>query len=135
MQYFTISELTRSQTAKALHIDNFPTPEAVDNMEVLINECLDHIRELWGKPIYVTSGYRCPELNKAVKGKATSQHLKGEAADITTGNIDDNKKLFNLIVGNINGIVYDQLIDESGYQWLHISYKAERNRMQILHLK
>lgn len=94
--------------------------------------CLDPIRELWGKPIGVNSGYRSPELNRAVGGKTTSQHQRGEAADITTGSVEGNRKLFELI--QASGIEFDQLIDENGYKWLHVSYVSRGNRKQVLHL-
>ena len=98
MKYFSISELTYSTKAKELHIDNTPFSYAiVDNLTNLIENLLDPIRDAWGKPLHVNSGYRCPALNKAVGGKPTSQHLKGEAADITAGSKAENKKLFEMI--------------------------------------
>lgn len=135
-KYFTISELCRSSIAESRHIDNHPTPEAVDNMELLI-ELLDKIREQWGAPIKVNSGYRCPKLNEAVKGAKSSQHMSGQAADITVGSKDKNKKLFKLIEGmhQSGEIEYDQLIDEYNYSWIHISFRREGNRNRILHLK
>lgn len=132
MKYFTISELTKSSTAKAFNIDNTPTPEVVDNLEYLIDNLLDPIREAWGKPIYINSGYRCEELNKIVKGVKKSQHLKGQAADITTKSIEGNKQLFDLI--RTGGFIFDQLIDEAKYTWVHVSYNHQKNRRQILHL-
>lgn len=106
MRYFTISELTHSDKAKELHIDNTPfSYSIVDNLSNLIENLLDPIRDAWGKPLNVNSGYRCPALNKAVGGKPTSQHLKGEAADITTGSKAENKKLFEMI--KESGLVYD----------------------------
>lgn len=131
MRYFTINELTRSETARARGIDNRPDEAARRNLEALTEKVLDPLREAWGKPITVNSGYRSAALNKAVGGKATSQHLKGEAADITTGNKADNERLFKLILDM--GLPFDQLIDEKGYSWLHVSY-GPRNRRQILKL-
>ena len=135
MTYFSISELTHSDKARELHIDNTPfSYTIVDNLTNLIDNLLDPIREAWGKPIHVNSGYRCPALNKAVGGKPTSQHLKGEAADITTGSKAENKKLFEMIKDS--GLVYDQLIDEYGFSWVHISLKKDgKNRKQIIALK
>lgn len=105
-------------------------------MELLI-ELLDKIREQWGAPIKVNSGYRCPKLNEAVKGAKSSQHMTGQAADITVGSKDKNKKLFKLIEGmhQSGEIEYDQLIDEYNYSWIHISFRREGNRNRILHLK
>lgn len=96
MEFFTIKELTRSTTAEARKIDNTPTPEAEANLTELINKVLDPLRRAYGKPITVTSGYRSPRLNAAVGGVKTSQHRKGQAADITAGSPEENKRLFDL---------------------------------------
>lgn len=97
----------------------------------LIDAVLDPVRRIWGRPITVNSGFRCPALNAAVRGVANSQHLTGEAADITTGSREGNRELFEKI--SQSGVPFDQLIDESGYSWIHISYSG-RNRRQVLHL-
>lgn len=133
MKYFTINELIRSDTARIKCIDNPPSTDIVAALTRLIYNILDPIRERWGNPIRVNSGYRCPVLNKAVKGSVTSQHLKGEAADITTGSKEGNKKLFELI--QTLDLPFDQLIDEKNYSWLHISHRKDNNRRQVLHLK
>lgn len=132
MKYFTITELCKSQTAKMYGIDNHPSPEVVDNLEVLINECLDNIRELWNRPIFINSGYRCKELNDKVKGSKTSDHLKGMAADITVGSKEANRRLFDLILAS--NIKFKQLINESDYSWIHISYDKSNLKMQVLEL-
>ena len=93
---------------------------------------LDKIRERYGKPIVVTSGYRCPELNKAVGGVKSSQHVKGEAADLVGENKAETKKIFEIAkeIGN-----YDQLLFETnkaGSVWVHISYKASGNRKMCI---
>ena len=129
-KYFTIDELCRSGTADRLGIKNVPSADVKEKLEVLINELLDPVREAWGKPIRVNSGYRCPQLNKAVGGVANSQHLKGEAADITTGSTWENKALFELIRKKYE---FDQLIDESRFTWVHVSF-VKKNRRQVLHL-
>lgn len=126
MKYFTIKEL--SSTNKI--INNVPNSSVINNLTALVDNVLDAARELYDKPIKINSGYRSPELNKAVGGVSNSQHILGEAADITTGTKEGNKVLFNLIRENLK---FDQLIDEKDYTWLHISYK-QRNRNQILHL-
>ena len=136
MSYFTIKELTNSQTARKLGIDNTPTPEIRVKLNTLIS-ALDQIREQYGKPITVTSGYRCPELNKSVGGAVNpdgtpkSQHCKGEAADLIGENKSETKKIFEIAkeIGN-----YDQLLFETnkgGSVWVHISYKATGNRKII----
>lgn len=132
MKYFTVSELIRSDTAQQKGIDNTPPPAIKVKLTSLINNLLDPIREAWDGPISVNSGYRCPVLNKAVGGVPTSQHQKGEAADITVGSPELNRQLFDLIAtGDFD---FDQLIDESHYSWIHISFAAGKNRHQILHL-
>lgn len=131
MKYFTIDELCQSATARARGIDNTAPAEVTENLRALTVNLLDPVRELYGCPIIVNSGYRCPELNKAVGGAASSQHVKGQAADITTGKTGANKVLFDMI--RASDLPFDQLIDESGYSWIHISY-SPRNRRQILHL-
>lgn len=132
MKYFTVSELIRSDTAQQKGIDNTPPPAIKVKLTSLINNLLDPIREAWEDPITVNSGYRCPVLNKAVGGVPTSQHQKGEAADLTVGSPELNQQLFDLIAkGDFD---FDQLIDESNYGWVHISYSAGKNRHKILHL-
>ena len=132
MKYFTIHELTHSDTAHQKGIDNTPPPTIKVKLTSLINNLLDPIREAWEDPITVNSGYRCPVLNKAVGGVPTSQHQKGEAADLTVGSPELNQQLFDLIAkGDFD---FDQLIDESHYGWVHISYSAGKNRHKILHL-
>ncbi|WP_417007115.1 D-Ala-D-Ala carboxypeptidase family metallohydrolase [Alistipes putredinis] len=130
-EFFTKSELTRSDTARILKIDNTPTPEASAALDALMWNALDPIRRMWGKPIIVNSGYRCPKLNAAIGGSATSQHMKGEAADITAGDPTKNKELFDMIAQS--AIPFDQLIDEKNYRWIHVSYRPN-GRRNILHL-
>ena len=123
--------MTRSAEALRRGIDNTPPPEVEVRLNTLIAQLLDPVRELWGGPVTVNSGFRCPLLNSVVGGVPSSQHVKGEAADITVGSPEDNRKLFELI--RTSGLAFDQLIDERNYAWIHVSYSAE-NRCQILHL-
>ena len=134
MKYFTIQELTKSATASRKGINNTPDESVKRNLNLLVDNILDPLREAWGEPIIVTSGYRCGRLNKAVGGAAKSQHMYGQAADIRTvsDKPSDNKKLFDLI--RELKLLYDQLIDEYNYNWVHVSYSS-RNRRQILHIK
>lgn len=129
-KYFTIDEMCKSNTAAKLGIKNVPTAEIIENLDELIEHVLDPLREAWGKPIRVNSGYRCPKLNKAVGGVAKSQHLKGEAADITVGTRRENKMLYEYIRTNLE---YDQLINESNFAWVHVSYR-KKNRKQAFKL-
>lgn len=131
MKYFTIKELCKSSTATQRGIDNTPNSEIVSNLEQLVDIILDPLREKYGKPIRVNSGYRCEALNKAVGGAKTSQHLTGLAADITAGSKLENKKLF-MLAQQLN-LPFDQLIDESNFNWVHISF-SNKPRKQVLHL-
>lgn len=124
-KYFTISELCKSDTAKEKGIDNTPNGEILHNLDRLISDILDPIRERWGKPIYVTSGYRCSRLNKLVGGAPTSQHVLGKAADITTKSKEGNRQLFALIL-KMNPL-FGQLINEHDYSWIHISQDSWKN--------
>ena len=131
MKYFTIKELCKSSTAIQKGINNTPNSEIVNNLKQLVDCILDPLRERYGKPITVNSGYRCPALNKAVNGSKTSQHVKGLAADITAGSPKENKVLFQL--AQELDLPFDQLIDEKKFKWVHISF-SEKPRKQILHL-
>lgn len=126
MKHFTIKELTASATAQRLDIDNTPTAEAVANLQQLVANVLDPLRETYGRPIYVNSGYRCPALNRAVGGVPSSQHLTGEAADITAGNNRENRRLLGLI--KKMKLPVDQVIDEQDCTWLHVSYGPRHRR-------
>lgn len=134
MKYFSIKELERSETASRLGINNAATPEARAALENLVLSLLDPLREAYGHPIFVNSGYRCPKLNAAIKGAANSQHMRGEAVDIDTRKgTRENEKLFNLIRERFD---FDQLIDEKNFAWVHVSFKSpKKNRRQTLHLK
>lgn len=132
MKYFTIKELERSATAKRLGIDNTAPQRVVTALKSLVDNVLDPLRETWGSPITVSSGYRCPRLNKAVGGVATSHHLRGMAADITTGNRANNRRLFQKIIDL--GLPFTQLIDESNFSWVHVSYDPKDVKRQILRL-
>lgn len=132
MKYFTINELCKSETASKHKIDNTPSAEIIANLTALVDNILDPLREAWGRPIIVTSGYRCEALNKLVGGVPTSQHKQGQAADISAGSIEDNKRLFDLAIKL--KLPFDQIIDEYGYKWVHISYSSTRRRGNIRHL-
>lgn len=132
---FTLEEFVASSTAYRLHIDNAPSQSVKNNISRLAREILQPLRDKFKKPIKITSGYRCPELNKAVNGSKTSQHLYGEAADINIG-LADNRRLFELAQQMIKDgqIVVGQLINERNYSWIHISLPNSKHKNQILHL-
>ena len=123
---FSLAEMIKT-SSKSL---NIPNAEQEHYLQLLCERCLQPIRDLYGKSITVNSGFRSILVNKEKGGVSNSQHLTGQAADITC---EDNKALFDLIVKS--KIEFDQLIDEKKYTWLHISYKPNANRKQILHLK
>lgn len=133
MKYFTISELTRSATAKRLGINNEPNVAIQNNLVALVENVLDPLRAKWGAPIIVTSGYRCEKLNRVVGGANNSQHAKGQAADIRTVSDSraDNMKLLRCLINS--GIKFDQLICEypdafGRPDWIHVSFNANGNR-------
>ncbi|MEG2599921.1 MAG: D-Ala-D-Ala carboxypeptidase family metallohydrolase [Muribaculaceae bacterium] len=126
-KYFSLVEMCRSAKGLSLGIANVPDAQAKAKIEALIVNVLDPLRRDYGRAITVNSGYRCPALNKAIGGVTTSQHMKGEAADITGGSKAENKKIFELA----KKLPFDQLINEKNYTWIHVSF-GTRNRKQIL---
>lgn len=136
---FTLEELVKSTTALRCNIDNTPSDKEIENLQVLVTKILQPIRDKYGKPIRINSGYRCEKLNKQVGGSKTSQHMTGEAADIETINGSNNSKLFNLIKSMIenNEIEVGQLIWEYGSKkdpnWVHVSLPTKYKKNQILY--
>ena len=124
--FFSLEELTYSATAQARHIENVPSAEAKRNLELLVKCVLDPIREAWGAPIIVNSGYRCEELNKAVGGAKYSYHMQGMAADIRPKN-GLVYKLYELIVHLFHtgklGLTECYIDRKRGY--IHIAYDME----------
>lgn len=133
-EHFTLEEMCHSEKAQRESIENKPCMTEISNLYELCTKVLEPLRQSWGKPIRVTSGYRSEALNRAVGGVINSQHKLGQAADIMSWSMSrtENEQLFKL-AKELN-LPYDQLIDEKGYQWLHISY-GPMNRRQVLHLK
>jgi hypothetical protein len=131
IKYFSLSEFLNSATAKRLRIDNTPTFEVVDNLNKLA-DYLDVIREKVGKPILISSGFRCPVLNKAVGGVSNSQHQKGLAADLICADMESLEKVLRETGG------FDQLIKEhrkgSKSFWYHVSVTPRNGkpRQQII---
>lgn len=127
---FTWAEFTASDTAKRLGILNHITGWDVrDNILELVDKVLQPLRDAWGKPITINSGYRCEKLNKAIGGVATSQHTKGQAADC---GVDDPLALARLLIDLT--LEFDQAIIYPTF--VHISYKADgENRNRILYNK
>ena len=133
-EHFTMSEMLRSDTAIKKKIWNGANREQEQNLQALMSVILEPLRQRYGKPITVSSGFRNEAVNKAVGGVKNSQHMKGEAADIDTGSKAENRKLMKMIVEL--GLPYDQLINESDYSWVHVSYRrVGENRGQMLRMK
>lgn len=131
---FTLDELTASQTAKQLRIINAPGVDEVCNLCALVHHVLQPLRDAMGEAIKIGSGYRCPQLNKAVGGVSNSQHIKGEAADLCIdGDKKKGRKWMTWIEDNCD---FDQLIWEhnaKGTYWVHVSYRADgKNRRHVI---
>ena len=151
-QHFKLEEFEKSDTAKRLGIDNSVPKELIPNIKALCENVLEPLRAEINKttdsatlrlcdsasstPVVLSSGYRCPALNKAVKGSATSQHMKGEAADIV---IPDKKTGLQWFEWMRTHLTYNQLIWETnskGGSWIHVGYKRTgKNKMQVLSMK
>jgi hypothetical protein len=131
-EHITFEEATKSPTAIRNGIKNEPTAEALLNMQTVAKYCFEPLRHWYGKPIKVNSFYRCAELNSKVGGSPNSQHVKGEAIDIDAGSREENKKLFEWCKANL---VFDQLINEYDFSWVHISFCKGKNRNQTLVVK
>ena len=131
---FTLNELTKSQEALRLGIANIPNEEQILNLKILCEKILQPIRDFYGMPVSVSSGFRSPELCKAIGSSSTSQHTRGEAADFEIFSIA-NKALAEFIVANLD---YDQCIlefwneNEPNSGWVHCSYSSKYNRLQYL---
>jgi zinc D-Ala-D-Ala carboxypeptidase len=130
-----LAEVIRSETAKRKGINNMPTPEHIENFKKLAEKIFQPIREHFGVPIHISSGYRSKELNTAIGGSLTSQHCQGEAIDIDMdGTSITNKQIFDFIKDNLD---FDQMIWEFGTEtnpdWVHVSYESTgKQRKQIL---
>lgn len=153
MKHFSFTEFERSVIATKYAIDNRIPDKLKNNVAALVDNVLDPLREAWGGPIDVSSGYRCPELNDnpEIKGSKTSQHMTGQAADLRIYVRDNkgkyvrdknghcivdkaaNRRLFQMILDL--RLPFDQLIDEKSFSWVHVSYRSDgKNRHQTLKL-
>ena len=132
---FSLEEMYRSDTARRCGIDNKPqTEEVVENLRALCLKVLQPLRDHLGKPVVVSSGYRCKDLNKKVGGVENSQHLKGEAADIK---VRDREELIDVMRYIMDETDFDQLIREKSgsTEWVHVSHKRNgNNRRMVLRL-
>jgi len=128
---FVLSEVTRSNTAKRLGIDNAPKNNHLKSMQRIISELAQPMRDALG-PIRITSGYRSPELNRAIGGSSKSQHCKGQALDLQFWKDGQmcNKEIYDWILKS--DTEFDQMINEFDYAWIHVSLKEKKNRKQVL---
>lgn len=131
-KHISYDEATKSPTAIRNGISNIPTPGIIHSMETVAKECFEPLREWYGKPIKINSFYRCQVLNRLVGGSTTSQHVKGEAIDLDAGSKEENKKLFGWCKSNL---IFDQLINEYDFSWVHISYSPGQNRNETIAIK
>lgn len=134
-KYVTYSEVTKSNQATALKLANIPNATQLNNLRLVCSNVFDKVREHFGKPIGISSGFRSVELNAKIGGSKTSQHCEGKALDIDGdifGGIN-NKELFLYIKENC---IFDQLIWEFGSEnapdWVHVSFNEGKNRGQVL---
>jgi len=131
----SLAEVIRSETAKRKGVSNMPTEAHIENFKLLAEKVFQPIREHFGVPIHISSGYRSEALNKAIKGSNTSQHCTGEAIDIDMDATSvTNAEIFEYIKDNLE---FDQLIWEFGTDanpdWVHVSYESTgKQRKQIL---
>ena len=136
-KHLSLAEVSRSETAKRKGINNTPSGEHLENFKKLAENIFEPIREHFGVPIHICSGYRSKELNAAVGGSSSSQHCSAEAIDIDmegSPNGVTNKMVFDFIKDNLN---FDQMIWEFGNDtnpdWVHVSYESTgKQRKQIL---
>ena len=128
---FSRAEIEHSNTAKRLDIKNEMSEKHLEHMQGLIDNLIQPMRDAIG-PIRVTSGYRSPQLNRAIGGSRTSQHCKGQALDIQywSGGKMNNKVIYDWVLES--DIEFDQMINEFDYAWIHISLKKNSNRRQVL---
>lgn len=126
-RHFTLDEFTHSQTAARRGLKNDPGVTELANLQALVENVLDPLRDALGKPIRVSSGFRSAAVNRAIGGSATSQHTLGQAADFTVPGMTTQE-----VVDAVRalGLPFDQLIEEFG-RWVHVSH-GPRHRRQVL---
>ena len=132
---FRLSEFTRSATASANGIDNTPSEQHVENLRQLCENVLQPVRDAWGAPLLISSGYRSPALNAILVrtngASKTSQHMQGEAADLPCQDLAEAIRLAACILDH--AVSFDQLIIEQSSKsvWLHVSFAEGRNRKSV----
>lgn len=127
---FWLSEFLRSETSTRLGLDNDPPPEVLANLRTVLAPAMQHVRDMLGYPVNVSSGYRSTAVNKAVGGSATSQHALGLACDFTCPHYGTPRRVAEFLALHFGEARFDQLIWEGS--WVHISFVPGRPRGQVL---
>lgn len=130
-EHITFNEATHSDKAIEKGLKNIPNTDQLSNMRIVAKECFEPVRNWYGKPIKINSFFRTPDVNKAVNGSKTSDHMNGNAIDLTAGNREENLKLFNWMKLHL---IFDQLIWENDGAWIHVSFRKDGNRNQTKNL-
>ena len=122
---FTLQELIHSTTADKHRISNMPDAEQIRNLQYGVDMVLQPLRNIYGKPIVITSGYRCAALNKLVDGVANSYHLQGNAADIRIHTLDEAKELFDILktIPSVDVALFEHSTSSC---WLHVQWNMQR---------
>ena len=124
-EFFSLAELIKSSTATKHHIDNTPPADVIKNLQYGVDMILDPLRRIYGKPIIITSGYRCPKLNTLVGGVSNSWHTQGNAADIHVASLTEATKLFSNLqkIPSVDTVLFEH--SNSG-QWLHVQWNIAK---------
>lgn len=124
-EFFSLAELIKSSTATKHHIDNTPPADVIRNLQYGVDMVLDPLRRIYGKPILITSGYRCPKLNTLVGGVSNSWHTQGNAADIHVASLTEATKLFSNLqkIPSVDTVLFEH--SGSG-QWLHVQWNMAK---------
>lgn len=136
-EHFKLSEFENSSTARAKGINNKVPEQLIPSLETLCTEVLEPLRAIVKEPIIISSGYRCPQLNAAVGGSKTSQHMKGEACDIHLSDMKKLREWFTYLMdGQFDQLIMERATPTSTHYWIHVSCKPDpsKNRHQVLYL-
>lgn len=135
-KHFKLSEFTKSSTASVRGIKNVPNEEQVSNLKALCVNVLEPLRQHFDTPVVISSGYRCPALNKAVGGASISQHMTGEACDIRIPSLAEGRQWMEWIATYTH---FDQCImehcknkDGTTSHWIHVSHSRQHNRYNVI---